>query len=387
MVRSPNQIAWAKLKQHTLAVYGGIVLIVLYVAAAFADLIAPYDFATQFRTKPWHPPSEVHWRHADGKFALPFIYNTVKVRDEAYQAHYVEVSPQNIEYLKLRFGPEFKEAPREYRLRLFPRGDPHKFLGLMTMERRLFGVESTDALNRPAFFLLGSEQLGRDLFSRLLYGARVSLSVGLIGVTITFTLGMLVGGISGYFRGKVDVVLQRLIEMIMLLPGFYIMLALRAALPPDLGTVQTYFAIIFILAFVGWAGLARTTRGLVMSISQNDYVTASRALGVGSLSLIVRHILPQTFSYAIVVASMAIPGYMLGESGLSYLGLGIQEPYSSWGNMLQAAGTGNDIKSHPWVLVPGFMIFITVVAFQFLGDGLRDAFDPKTVLQAKKGAA
>ncbi|MEK7468969.1 MAG: ABC transporter permease [Planctomycetota bacterium] len=386
-VRSPNQIAWAKLKQHTLAIYGGLVLIVLYLAALFADVLAPYDFETQFRTKPWHPPSVIHWRHADGTFSTPFVYNTVKLRDEAYQAHFVEVSPENMEFLKGRIGPSFKDQPTEYHLKFFPKGDPHKFLGVIAMERRLFGVESNDSLNRPAFFLLGSEQLGRDLFSRILYGSRVSLSVGLIGVVITFTLGMTIGGISGYFRGKTDTVLQRLIEMIMLLPGFYIMLSLRAALPPDLGTIQTYFAIILILSFIGWAGLARTTRGLVMSISQNDYITASRALGVSSLSLIMKHILPQTFSYAVVVASMAIPGYMLGESGLSYLGLGIQEPYSSWGNMLQAAGTGNDIKLHPWVLVPGFMIFITIVAWNFLGDGLRDAFDPKTILNAKKGGA
>lgn len=385
-VRTPNQIAWAKLRQHSLAIYGALVLVVLYLGALFADFIAPYDFETQFRTKNWHAPTKLHFRHADGSMAWPFVYNSVRVRDEAFLAHYVEVSPENMPYLKEKLGSDLVEGPQEFPIKLFPKGDPHRcILGFRT-ERRLIGLAVPERSNRPGFFLLGTDQLGRDMFSRVLYGSRISLSVGLMGVVITFTLGLLIGGISGYFRGWTDVTIQRIIEMIMLLPGFYIMLALRAALPTGINQIAMYFAIVFILSFIGWAGLARTTRGYVMSISQNDFVMASRALGVSRMAIIIKHILPQTFSYVIVSATMSVPGYMLGESGLSFIGLGIQEPWASWGNMLQAARNGNEIKLHPWVLLPGFLIFITVVAFQFLGDGLRDAFDPKTILKAKEGA-
>ena len=386
-VRTPRQIAWAKLRQHPLAGYGALVLAVLYFGALFADTLAPYDFETQFRTKTWHRPSVVRWKHADGRLSRPYVYNTVRVKDEAGQAHYVEVSPQNMAYLQRKLGALLTEEPKENPIRLFPKADPHRFLGLIPMERRLIGIDAPERSNRPAFFLLGSDYLGRDTLSRLLYGSRISLSIGLMGVSITFTLGMLIGGISGYFRGWTDIGIQRLIEMIMLLPGFYIMLALRASIPPGVDQITLYFAIVFILAFIGWAGLARTIRGYVLSIAQNDYIVASQALGQRRLILIVRHVLPQTFSYVIASITMAIPGYMLGESGLSFIGLGIQEPYSSWGNMLQSARNVNDIKLHPWVLAPGFLIFLTVVAFQFLGDGLRDAFDPKTVLHAKKEAA
>ncbi|NUN48654.1 MAG: ABC transporter permease [Candidatus Brocadiae bacterium] len=387
LVRSPGQIAWAKLRQHPLAGYGAMVLVVLYVAMVFADFLAPYDFETQFRTKTWHRPSVVRWTHADGSLAWPYVYNTVRVKDEAFQAHYVEIAPENMEYLRAKLGSLLLEEPKENPIRFFVKGDPHKLLLCIPAERRLIGIDSPERSNRPALFLLGSDHLGRDMLSRLLYGARVSLTIGLMGAAITFTLGMLIGGISGYFRGWTDVSIQRLIEMIMLLPGFYIMLGLRAAIPPGVNQIAMYFAIVFILAFIGWAGLARTIRGYVLSISQNDYVVASRALGQGRFALIVRHVLPQTLSYVIASVTMAIPGYMLGESGLSFIGLGIQEPYASWGNMLQGARNVNDIKLHPWVLAPGFLIFITIVAFQFLGDGLRDAFDPRTVLRPKKESA
>ncbi len=386
-VLTPRQISWMKFRQHSLAVYGAIVLIFLYVIVVLADFIAPYDFETQMRTKPWHQPSTIRMKHADGSLARPFVYNTVRVRDENFIVYYVEIAPENMDYLKRKLGSEFTETPVEHPIRLFASGDPHKLFGFIPMKTRLFGIERPEMVNRPAFFLLGADQMGRDLFSRILYGSRISMTVGLMGVAVTFTLGLLIGGMSGYFRGKIDIATQRLIEMIMLLPGFYLMLGLRAALPAGISPPKMYFAIILILSFIGWAGLARTIRGMVLSISQNDYIVASRALGVGNFAIITRHILPQTMSYAIYVVTMAIPGYMLGESGLSFLGLGIQEPYASWGNMLQAARSTNDIRFHPWVLLPGFMIFVTVVAFQFLGDGLRDALDPKTILRAKKETA
>ena len=203
----------------------------------------------------------------------------------------------------------------------------------------LFGLRGLESIdpddpNRPMLFLLGADNFGRDVLSRLLYGGRISLSVGLIGVAITFVLGMLVGGASGYFGGRTDIAIQRLCEMLMLIPGFYLLLSLRAAIPANWSSFQTYVAIIAILSFIGWAGLARTIRGLVLSISSMDYVTSARAMGVPDRLVIVRHVLPNTLSYAIVSATMSIPGYILGESGLSLLGLGIQDPEASWGNML-----------------------------------------------------
>ena len=267
---------------------------------------------------------------------------------------------------------------------MFAAGDEHKILWLFPSRLRLFGLGNLeqyrgDPRNRPMLFLLGADGFGRDLFSRLLYGGRISLSIGLFGVAITFCLGMVIGGASGYFGGRTDLVIQRLCEMLMLVPGFYLLLSLRAAIPADWSSTQTYMAIIVILSFIGWAGLARTIRGLVLSIAQMDYVMAARAVGVPNGAIIIRHVLPNTFSYAIVAATMSIPGYVLGESGLSLIGLGISDPQASWGNMLAAAMDIAQIKFHPWILTPGFFIFLCVMSFNYLGDGLRDAFDPHGV--------
>jgi peptide/nickel transport system permease protein len=271
-----------------------------------------------------------------------------------------------------------------YPISFFVRGDKYQFLGLIETEIHLIGLSNLEAYegdeqNAPMLMLFGADIFGRDIFSRLLYGGRISLSVGLFGVAITFFFGMIIGGASGYFGGKTDIVIQRLCEMLMLVPGFYLLLSLRAAIPAEWSSIETYMAIIVILSFIGWAGLARTIRGLVLSISQQDYVIAARAMGVGHGKIITRHVLPNTFSYAIVAATMSIPRYVLGESGLSLLGLGISDPESSWGNMLAAAMDIAQIRFHPWVLIPGFLIFLCVMAFNYLGDGLRDAFDPRGI--------
>lgn len=400
--RSPLRLALRKFAQHRLAIYGMIALSGLYALMILAEFAAPYDFKTT-RSQRFHPPSRIHWRTPQGRWTAPYAYAAFAVVDGDFRRHYVEASPDNLAYLKGRLGGAAPDTSRAYPLRLFVRGDEYRpwFLAapkwLLEKARlralaehvpdrctlHLFGLGGGAGPGAPMFHLLGADDLGRDLFSRILYGSRVSLTIGFAAVVITFSLGLLIGGVSGYFGGRVDISLQRLVEAMMLLPGFYILLALYAALPKDLSSTGRYFAIVLILACIGWAGLARTVRGIVLSLRQNDYVLASRALGVRPLSIIVRHILPNTFSYVIVAVTLAIPGYMLGESGLSFLGLGIAEPYASWGNMLGLTRDPYYCANYPWILVPGLFILLTVVSFNLLGDGLRDAFDPKTVVGRK----
>jgi peptide/nickel transport system permease protein len=259
-------------------------------------------------------------------------------------------------------------------IRLLVRGKPHRLLWILPTDRHLFGVDPPGRL-----FLLGSDQLGRDVFSRLLYGARISLSVGFFGILITYSLGLLLGGLAGFYGGAVDNLLMRLSEILMSVPSLYLILALRAAFPEDIPSPLLYLLIVLVLSLVLWASLARVIRGMVLSLRENEYVTAARALGVSSLRIVTRHILPNTSSFVIVAATLSIPGYILGEVALSFLGAGIQEPSASWGNMLQQAQSLRVLRSFPWILAPGAFIFLTVLSFNFLGDGLRDALDPRRV--------
>ncbi len=319
------------------------VLIALYASALLAGFLAPYAMDDESRDHSYCPPTHIHFRDAAGWHARPFVYAQVSSFDANYQRVYRE------------------NTLRKFPLRFFVGG-------------KLFGVEAGARI-----YVLGADARGRDLLSRVLYGARISLSIGLIGATITLILGLLVGGISGYFGGKTDMLMMRLCEMFMLLPGFYMMLALRAAFPPELSSVKVYLLIVLIFSFIGWAGLARVVRGMVLSLRQKEFVAAAQSIGRPHLGIIVRHILPNTMSYAIVSLTLAIPGYILGESALSLIGLGIQDPSASWGNLLSDAMNIAQIRYHPWSLCPGFFIFLAVMAFNFLGDGLRDALDPKNV--------
>jgi peptide/nickel transport system permease protein len=259
-----------------------------------------------------------------------------------------------------------------YPLRFFVRGEEYKFLGLISSDIHLFGTEAPGHI-----FLLGTDKFGRDIFTRLLFGARISLSVGLVGILISFSIGALIGGIAGYYGGVVDNVLMRVAEMIMAFPGFYLLLALRALLPTALPSTTVYLLIVLILSFIGWPGFARVIRGMFLSLREQEFSVAAKALGATDLRIIFRHILPNTMSFIIVAASLSVPAYILGESALSFLGLGIQEPQASWGNMLRAAMNTRVLVSFPWILVPGFLIFITILAFNFLGDALRDVLEPR----------
>jgi peptide/nickel transport system permease protein len=351
---SPLRIALRRLKRNRLAMAGLVTLGFLYLVCIFAEFLAPYPSTCYNKKKSYHPPTPVYIFDEKGRLCWPFVYNYEQIVTPDFRKIYV---PKDYTHYPIKF---------------FIKGEKYKFLGLIEWDVHLFGVQEPASL-----FLLGSDWNGGDILSRLIYGSRVSLTVGLIGVLISFFIGMIVGGISGYFGGWVDTILMRIVEVIMSFPAFYLMLALRAAFPVKLTSIQIYLLIVVIMSFVNWAGLARVIRGIVLSIREREYIVAAEATGSPSFRTILLHALPNTFSYAIVAATLSIPGYILGESALSLLGLGINEPQASWGNMLTKAMNLPDLVFHPWILTPGFLIFITVVAFNLLGDGLRDAFDPR----------
>lgn len=335
--------------RRPLGLLSGGVLLLLYGTAVLAGFLAPYPVNQQDLERTFHPPTKLLW----GEGGL---------RVQAYEL----VDPSIAQYAAIK--------GKSYPLRFFAKGAPYKLLGLFNAERHLFAVGDPEG----AIYLLGSDSTGRDVFSRLVYGARVSLFIGLLGITITMVLGFLVGGLSGYFGGRADFMTMRFVEFMMAMPGLYLLLALRSALAPHFASDQMFFVIVIILAFIGWAGTARILRGMTLSLRQNQYVLAAESMGQSPIVILRRHILPNLVSYLLVAATLSIPGYVLGEAALSFLGLGIQEPSASWGLMLSQA---QDVKvfylNFWWLLSPGVAIFITVIAYNVLGDVLRDIVDPK----------
>jgi len=353
-IKSENefQIALRNFKKSRIAILCVWILALLYGSALFADILSPYSYKNEDRRYSYSPPTQIHL-FEQGKLQRPFVYQI--------KFHYNE--------FRLRIYEEEKST--KYPIQFFTKGDTYKLLGLIPFDRHLFNVEENGRI-----YLLGADSRGRDLFSRLLYGARVSLSIGLIGVAISFSIGLLIGGISGYYGGRVDNILMRLAEVVMMVPGFYLLLALRAAVPVSFNSLQVYIAIVVILSFIGWAGLARIIRGMCLSLRERDFVLAAKGCGLSDIKVIIKHILPHTLSYSIFAVMLSIPGYILGESALSLIGLGIQDPFASWGNMLSDAMSIVRIKFYPWILWPGAMIFLTVICFNVIGDTLRDCLDP-----------
>lgn len=352
-VRSPWQLAWRQLTRYRLAVAGGITLIVLYGAMVLAEVLAPYGLDQSDRTLFYAPPTGVHWVDARGRFHLrPFVYG------------YRVVDPSIPQYAP--------DTSRTYDVKVLVRGAPYRWLGLVPADVHLVGVDPPARL-----FLLGTDQFGRDLFSRLLYGSRVSLLLGILVVIISFPVGMVMGGIAGYYGGLVDNAMMRAVEVLASFPQFYLILALTSVLPPTLSSPERIVLLSGVFSLTGWGGLARVIRGIVLGLRELEFVLAARAAGLKDFRVIVRHVLPSTSSYIIVAATLTIPGVILGESGLSYLGIGVQEPSTSWGLQLAQAQSIEVFTQFPWLLVPGLAIVLAILAFNFLGDGIRDALDPR----------
>jgi len=338
------------------ALSGIIVLAILYLGITFASFIAPYSKDFSDRHLSYAPPSKIFMIDQQGHFSRPYTYNYKR-----------KFNPDT-------FSMDYRlDRSKKFYLSFFSEGFKYKFLGIIPTNIHLLTVKNTGRL-----FLLGSDINGRDNFSRLLYGGQISLTIGFLALIISFPIGLIYGGVAGYFGGKIDNIMMRLAEAIMSIPSFYLLISLAAILPANMTSSQRFTLITVILAFIGWAGFSRVIRGMVLSIKNQEFVDASKALGSGSLRIIIKHILPQTASYVIVAMTLSVPGYILAESGLSFLGLGIQQPDASWGNMLKEAQEYVNIIHRPWLLVPGLLIFVAVLSFNLVGDAVRDILDPKS---------
>ncbi|HEU5316191.1 MAG TPA: ABC transporter permease [Chloroflexota bacterium] len=354
-VASPWKLVWWKFRKHRLAVVAALTVIALYFVAGFAEFLAPYDANAYSAALTYAPPTTPHVFDAEGNFhARPFVYGL----------------SQTVEPTALRRVFTIDTSKR-YEIGLFVQGSPYKLMGLIPWDRHLYGVSGDGVI-----LLAGADRLGQDMVSRVIFGTRISMTISLISIFVSFVLGVILGGVSGYYGGTIDNAIQRLIEVLRSFPHIPLWIALSAAVPKNWSALKTYFAILIILSIVNWTGLARVVRGRFLAMREEDFVTAARLVGSSERRIIFRHMLPSFASHIIASISLAIPGSIIGETSLSFLGIGLRPPVVSWGVLLQQAQNIRSVSQAPWLLLPGLLVVVAVLAFNFLGDGLRDAADP-----------
>jgi peptide/nickel transport system permease protein len=358
---------FARFRKQRLGLLGAFVLMGLALLVGCAGFFSPYDPQTQHRQFPYVPPmlGRLHFRDEGGFHPRPFVYGLERVRD-----------PFTLDWVYR------EDRSQKYPVYFFVRGPEYRLLGLFKTDIHLFGTGEPEE-SPGQLFLLGTDKLGRDLLARILAGGQISLGLGLLVVVAALLLGTVIGGISGYYGGAVDTLLQRGIEVVMSIPRLALLLALSAALPPELPPTARFWGLVLVLALVSWAPLARVIRGQFLSYREEEFVLAARASGSGSGRIVFRHILPNTFSYLIVAATLTAPTMIILESVLSFFSFGIQEPLISWGMLLQEAQSVFQLQFHPWLLLPAACLVLVVLAFNFVGDGLRDALDPHLTLMER----
>jgi peptide/nickel transport system permease protein len=379
--KSLTTIAWEQFRKHPLARVSLVILTIFYLLAAFADFFAPYKEGLLNTSLAFQPPSKIYWRDENGQFGRPYIYSMKGAIDRTtFKKVWTEDRTQKftIQFFVNRTGPRDKYVP--FPINLIPVSLRQAWGIKPWATLHLFGLE--DSTNRARFFVWGSDDVGRDVFGQILFGARVSLSVGILAALVALVIGMLLGGIAGFFGKWVDEIIMRFTEALSAIPDIPLLITLSAIfLPLNLPSATTFLLIICALSVIGWGGIARTVRGQVLSLRERDYATAAKSLGASDWRIIITHLLPQTLTYAIVLMSLLIPGYIISEAALSFFGLGIRPPATSWGQMLATAQafTGvNGLSERWWIYIPGLFIFISVLTWNLLGDGVRDAFDPKS---------
>ncbi len=348
------RLMWRKFIRNRAAVGGGIIILLFYLGALFADFLSPYTLTTRFTKYIYMPPQRVRLFN-EGKLQ-PFVYDLEQEFDENLRRTYT-------------LNPEEKTP-----LKFFAKGEPYKLFGLIPSEIHLF-----QGADEKPVALLGTDRQGRDMFSRILLGSQISLTIGLVGVSLSLTFGAVLGIVSGYYSGTVDNIIQRVIELIRSFPSVPLWMALSAAIPLSWSVLQTYFAISIILSLIGWTWLARQLRGKVLALRNEDFVLAAKLAGASDKWVIFRHLVPATLGHIVVISTLAMPAMILAETSLSYLGLGLRPPVTSWGVLIQESQNYQSLALYPWVFTPAAVIAICILAFNYLGDGLRDAVDPYTI--------